>query len=159
MVSSWIEYLVLERGQTKKYRLFTGRYEALAEIADYWNDETEVYEIPDQINDVAVVGQEDDYLVGGELSATESNESIEFESLKESLVQIWATMQRWDIRKVTPSQLGAVLGIGSVCATDQKKSKHTFPDLSARNILYKGRRSIAFAISMSAPFRDLGRYV
>ena len=152
MVSSWTEYLVLERGQTKKYRLFTGRYEALAEIADYWNDETEDYDIPDQINGVAVVGQEDDYLVGGELSAAESNEIIEFESLNESLVQVWATMQRWDIRKLKPSQLGSVLGIGSVRAIAEKKNKHTFPDLSARHILYKGRRYIAFAVSMSAPF-------
>lgn len=152
MVSSWNEYLVLERGETKKYRLFTGRYEALAEIADYWNDETEDYEIPDQINGVAVVGQEDDYLVGGELSASETNEIIEFDSLNESLVKIWATMHRWDIRKVKPSHLGALLGIGSVRATVAKMSKHKFPDLGGRDILYRGRRYIAFSVNMSAPF-------
>ena len=152
MVSSWKEYLVLERGGTKRFRLFTGHYECLAEIADYWNDETEDYDIPDQVNGVAVVGQEDDYLIGGELSPSETSESIEFDSLNESLLSDWASHQGWDIRKVAPSQFGEVSGVEILTAMEDSKPKHIFPDLSGRQILYNGRRYIAFAVSAAAPF-------
>lgn len=68
MVSTWTEYLVLERrAKTKDWRLFVGKYEALAEAAAYYDEDTDSYRIPKTINGKKVVGQDDEWLVGGPL--------------------------------------------------------------------------------------------
>lgn len=152
MAGVWTEYLVLERGTTKRFKLFTGRYEALAHVSEYWNDETDDCDMPEQINGITVVGWEDEWLVGGALSPTESEESIECDSFKESQVKAWAALQGWDIRKVRPAHLGTVLDVASLGAKALKKTAHLTPDLSGRPILYKGRRYIAFGVSAAAPF-------
>ena len=68
MVSTWTEYLVLERrAKTKDWRLFVGRYEALAEAAAYYCEAADSYRIPKTIDGKKVVGQDDEWLVGGPL--------------------------------------------------------------------------------------------
>ena len=37
-------------------------------------------------------------------------------------------------------------------------SNYTFPDLTGRHILYRGRRFIAFSISKSAPFEGMENF-
>ena len=70
MASTWTEYLVLERRtKTKDWRLFVGRYEALAEAAAYYDEDTDRYRIPKTIDGKRVVGQDDEWLVGGPLQA------------------------------------------------------------------------------------------
>lgn len=67
LASTWNEYLCLSEGETESYKLFTGQYESLAELNDCYDEELEDYVLPEQIDGKAVMGIEDDYVVGGEL--------------------------------------------------------------------------------------------
>ena len=68
MVSTWTEYLVLKRrAKTKDWRLFVSKYEALAEAATYYDEDTDGYRIPKTIDGKKDLGQDDEWLVGGSL--------------------------------------------------------------------------------------------
>jgi hypothetical protein len=77
--SCWNVYLCLCVGDKKTYRLFNGRYEALAEREEYYNEETEDFDIPDEIRGLKVVGIEDDCVVGGEPHWFEEKDTVEFD--------------------------------------------------------------------------------
>ncbi len=95
MVNTWMEYLCLATTATGRWRLFTGRYEALAELASYYNEETEEHELPDVIKGKPVQGSDEDYVVGGELECFEDEEVVEFDSLDEPQVAVWLDGSRW----------------------------------------------------------------
>ncbi len=70
MVSTWTEYLVLERrAKTKDWRLFVGKYEALAECWAYSDEDLNDFKLPKTINGEKVFGIEDGWVVGGPLQA------------------------------------------------------------------------------------------
>jgi hypothetical protein len=80
MASTWTEYLVLERrAKTKDWRLFVGKYEVLAECWDYFNDETQDFDLPKSIQRNKVVGIEDGWVIGGPLQAWDHPEISFFE--------------------------------------------------------------------------------
>lgn len=153
MVSTWTEYLVLVKGNTKKYRLFTGGYTYLAEIADFYDEETDDYDFPTEINGVVVVGQDDEFLVGGCLDWAESSDTVEFDSVCDESVKLWGATHKWDLQKIKSRHLAEVLGIHSEESEVDKKPKYCFPDLSNKRLLYVGRRYIAFSVSQSQPFK------
>jgi hypothetical protein len=95
MVSSWNEYLCLCKGDTKRYRLFVGRYEPLVEASEFFNEETEDYDLPTHIDGVVVVGIEDDYVVGGELQWFSDEHTIQFDKPSESAVRAWLNRHEW----------------------------------------------------------------
>ncbi len=75
MVSTWTEYLVLERrAKTKDWRLFVGKYEALAECWAYYDEDLNDFKLPKTINGEKVFGLEDEWVVGGPLQAWEHPE-------------------------------------------------------------------------------------
>lgn len=98
MASTWTKYLCLERGDSKRYRLFTGQYEPLGEIAEYYDEESEEYVIPESIDGKDVAGTDDDYIVGGDLSWHNEDETVEFNSLDEPSVAEWLKSQKWKPR-------------------------------------------------------------
>lgn len=152
MASTWTEYLVLVRGDTKKYRLFTGGYTFLAEIADYYDEEKDDYDFPNEINGVEVVGRDDEFLVGGRLEWDDDEDAVEFDSIHDESVKLWGTTHKWDLGKIKSKHLAAALGIQSLEPEADEKAKYTFPNLSNRKILFSGRRYIAFSVSKSQPF-------
>ena len=79
----------------RQYRLVTGRYEALAELAFYYNEKTEEYEMPDAIDGKSVHGVDDDYVIGGELGCFEDEEVVEFDRVDEPQVAEWLAGSGW----------------------------------------------------------------
>jgi hypothetical protein len=95
MVSTWTEYLCLERDDAGAFKLFTGQYEALAEREPFFNEETGDYDIPDEIDGQAVVGVDDDYVVGGELSCIDDEQVVSFRSPDDQEVAMWLESSGW----------------------------------------------------------------
>jgi hypothetical protein len=79
MASAWTIYLCVTKGNTRAFRLFEGRYAALAHCDDYFNEDTEDYDLPEEIDGLKVFGLDDDWVVGGELAWYNDEETIEFE--------------------------------------------------------------------------------
>ena len=97
IVSTWTEYLCLEPISTVRYRLFTGRYELLAELSAFYNEETEEYELPEEIDGKSVQGFDDEYVVGGELQYFDDEHAVEFSSPDELDVAEWLGDSRWSV--------------------------------------------------------------
>lgn len=95
MVSSWTEYLCLQRGDTEGYKLFTGQYEALAEKTQFFGEETGEYDIPEAIDGKTVIGLEDDYVVGGELGYFDDQQTVLFKSPDEQALVEWLDSSGW----------------------------------------------------------------
>lgn len=95
MASAWREFLCLTQGNVKNYRLFTGQYEALVSAYDYFNEETEEYKLPDEIDGKAVVGIEDEYIVGGDLQWSDVSKTVEFEEIKDPAIAEWLSASGW----------------------------------------------------------------
>jgi len=93
MVSNWNEYCCLLRLPENRLRLFTGRYEGLADIHQYYNEETENYDLPDEIDGKQVVGREDEIVVGGELQSYD--DEVEFVDPSAIEVRSWLDAKRW----------------------------------------------------------------
>ena len=86
MVSTWTEYLVLERQPTQKnWKLFVGKYEALAECWAYYNEDLNKFKLPKKINGQSVVGIEDGWVVGGPLQAWE-HPAINFVNVNDDVI-------------------------------------------------------------------------
>lgn len=95
MVSCWDEFLCLTMGGEKGYKLFTGQYEALASKYDYFDEETEDYELPDEIDGVPVIGINDEYIVGGELQCFDDSQTVEFDDTEDPALAQWLTKSGW----------------------------------------------------------------
>lgn len=95
MVTGWTEFLCLDTGDNKKFRLFTGRYKSLGPSSSYREPETGEYLLPDEIDGETVVGTEDDWVVGGELDWYNAEDTVEFDGLNEEDVQIWLDASGW----------------------------------------------------------------
>jgi hypothetical protein len=98
MVSTWTEYLCLQRDEAGGYNLFTGQYEALAEREQFFNEETGEYDIPDEIDGQVVVGVDDDYVVGGELDYIHDEQAVSFKSLDEKGLADWLETSGWSYK-------------------------------------------------------------
>lgn len=95
MTSHWKEYLCLTYGDQTNYKIFEGRYDALAEASDFYLEEGEDYDLPEYIGDKKVFGIEDGYVVGGELSYFDKEEAIEFNHFSEPALIQWLKDFAW----------------------------------------------------------------
>lgn len=95
MASMWNEYLCLVPGEDEPYRLFTGKYEALAECDDFYDEGLDDYVLPDTIDGKAVVGIEDDLVVGGDLVWEDGSDIIEFSNVFDPILKSWLDETRW----------------------------------------------------------------
>lgn len=95
IAGGWTEYLCLKINEKKSLLLYTGGYESLAERDDYYNEETDSYDIPDFINGQSVVGIEDTYIIGGELQCTSDSLVIELERRIHDELVMWLDKTQW----------------------------------------------------------------
>jgi len=109
MVSTWTEYLCLQRDEAGAFKLFTGQYEALAERDQFFNEETDEYDIPEEIDGKAVVGLEDDYVVGGDLGYFDEQQTISFKSPDDEALTEWLVSSGWS-DKVDTVFIGGAIG-------------------------------------------------
>ena len=95
MTSSWSEYLCLFDGPKNK-RLFTGRYEALALAAEYFDEKSGEYHLPESIDGKIVHDVEDDYVVGGDLCYFDDDDVVEFTDVHDVRVRQWLHESQWE---------------------------------------------------------------
>lgn len=95
MVTGWTEFLCLDTGDNKKFRLFTGRYKSLGPSSSYCDPETGEYSLPDEIDGETVVGTEDDWVVGGELDWYNAEDTVEFDDTEDPALVQWLTESGW----------------------------------------------------------------
>lgn len=110
LASTWTEYLCLSKGELKPYKLFTGQYECLAELNDYYDEELEDYVLPEQIDGQSVAGIEDDYVVGGELQQQDETTNVEFASVFDTELRTWLEETGWAKLVALPSIEKAIAG-------------------------------------------------
>lgn len=101
MVSHWTEYLCLEMRDGRSV-LSHRRYDVLAEVSDYafeTDDGDDEYRIPEVIEGKPVVGTEDGYIVGGELTVDPSDSEPEFDltDADPAKVSAWLTERDFDL--------------------------------------------------------------
>ena len=66
-VSSWNEYLCLQRLSSNEFEISVCGYEILGERDAYYNEENDEFELPETIDGKSVVTIEDEWVVGGNL--------------------------------------------------------------------------------------------
>ena len=93
---TWIEYLVITRGNMSRFLLATADYLALAEAIDYYDPETETHELPNQINGQKVIGLQNDYIVGGNLWINSDESGYAFDNLDDAKLAEWLKESGWD---------------------------------------------------------------
>lgn len=93
---TWIEYLVITRGNMARFLLATADYLPLADAIDYYDPETETYELPNQINGQKVIGLQNDYIVGGDLWFNSDKSGYEFDDLADTNLAEWLKESGWD---------------------------------------------------------------
>jgi hypothetical protein len=96
MTSAWTEYLCLRIFSTGEFELFTGSYEGLDEAGNYWNEDTEEYDLPDEINGKKVLFIQDEYVIGGEIEYFNDDECVKASSVNDPRVVKWLSIQDWD---------------------------------------------------------------
>jgi hypothetical protein len=96
MTSTWREYLCLTYGDKSGYRIFEGRYKALGDKEEYYDEELEDFNLPESIDGELVSGIEDDYVVGGDLSYESEKEAVEFNHFGENNFHNWLSEMQWD---------------------------------------------------------------
>ena len=108
MASVWDEYLCLRKVSETEYELSVRAYEVLAEGWDYYDEETEGYDLPDEINGKGVVGFVDEWIVGGSLIETEAFKSLLFKDLNHPDVTQWFDEVKWNTSAVMSALQSAV---------------------------------------------------
>ena len=81
MVSTWTEYLVLRKFEGSPTRIEVCMYEGLGLACDYYDEELEEFILPDLIDNMKVIGIDDEAVVGGELVAIDSVDPLEIDGL------------------------------------------------------------------------------
>ena len=109
MVSTWTEYLCLQRDEDGAFKLFTGQYEALVERAEFFNEDTGEYAIPDEIDGQRVVGVDDEYVVGGVLAYFDDEQAVSFTRPDDQAVVKWLESSGWSA-KVDPATIRGAVG-------------------------------------------------
>lgn len=99
MASTWRVYLCYSPGQRKAHRLSVCMYEALSPADERNFDEIGDYALPKSINGKLVIGMDDKWVIGGELTCV-SARTIEFDNIKDRTLREWLREERWSSPKV-----------------------------------------------------------
>ena len=108
MASTWTEYLCFCAGDEKKYRVIEGAYQALADAAEYYDEETEDYDLPAEIDGEPVVGLQDDFVIGGELDWYSADKTVEFDRVEDERLKKWLTSNSWNNSEVWQALKNAI---------------------------------------------------
>ena len=93
--STWSEDLCLMRVSDTKFDLFVGGYEVIAEVSDFFDEETGEEEVPEEIDGYPVQGIEDGYVGGGEILKNEDDGEIQFSDFETIEVKEWLESINW----------------------------------------------------------------
>lgn len=108
MTSVWNEYLCLRKVSETEHELSVRAYEILAEGWTYYDEETEDYDLPDEINGRTIIGFVDEWIVGGSLIETEAFKSLNFSDLDHPEVTQWFDEIKWNTPNVMSALRSAV---------------------------------------------------
>ena len=108
MASVWDEYLCVRIVSETEHELSVRAYKILAESGAYYDEETEDYDLPDEINGKTVVGFVDEWIVGGSLIETEAFKGLTFNDLNHPEVTQWLAEIQWNTSDVV-SAIGSVV--------------------------------------------------
>ena len=89
MASTFTESLCLEKINNNQFRLFLGGYEVIGEVSDYFNEEDNEENIPEQIDGQTVQGVEDGYIIGGSILQNEGDGEVIFSSTTDENFKNW----------------------------------------------------------------------
>ena len=96
--SSWNEFIFLERIDEHEFEVSLRSFEGLGDAVDYWDEDSQEYELPDEIDGVSVFGVQGDGVVGGDLKCWNASDSTRFTDLDSSELRAWAKTQELDYR-------------------------------------------------------------
>ncbi len=111
MASTWTEYLCVRVLAGGRARLEVCQYEALAENS-FFDDDGNPTQLPTHIDGKEVVGIEDDYVVGGELTCHDIEDpelALEFGRQDQDLVNDWLNAHHFNLTERELRSLWAVI--------------------------------------------------
>jgi hypothetical protein len=113
MASAWDELLCVGFGTSKPYRLYLGNYAILGERAEYYDEETDDYLVPDEIRGRAVRGVKDDYIVGCDVEDVSQKPDDEFDFQHPSECEKWLVENHWLDDNLLAKIEGAIHALGA----------------------------------------------
>lgn len=107
MTSTWDEFLSVELNMDQSFTLYTGRRAVLAEASDFYNEDTEDYEIPDEIDGQAVWGVKDDCVVSVSVGDFD-DEILRLADFDQEAILAWLVDTDW-IEDASPADVKEAL--------------------------------------------------
>lgn len=107
MTSTWDEFLCLSLNKDHTFCVYTGRREVLAEASEYYDEETDEYEIPEEIDGQAVWGIKDDCVVA-EAIGNYDDDKLLLADFDQKAVQAWLVESDW-VHDVSPADVKRAL--------------------------------------------------
>ena len=107
MTSTWDEFLCLSLNDDQTFFLCTGRRAVLAEASEYYNEETEELEVPEEIDGQAVWGIKDDCVVA-EAIGNYDDDKLLLADFDQKAVQAWLVELDW-VHDVSPADVKRAL--------------------------------------------------
>ena len=104
--SAWSEDLCLKRIDDVVFELFIGGYGVVAERSDFFDEETEEENIPEEIDGFPVQGVWEDYVLGGQIGMNESDGEVRFSVVDSNEVKDWLKSINWN----EPDTIAAIKG-------------------------------------------------
>ena len=93
--------------EDRTFCVYTGRREVLAEASEYYNEETDEYEVPEEIDGQAVWGVKDDCVVS-EAVGNFDDEALRLTDFDAEALRIWLEDTDW-IHDASPADLQLAL--------------------------------------------------
>ena len=94
MTSTWDEFLCVALCDDHTVLLFTGRREVLADASDFYDENKDEYDIPDEIDGKAVWGVKDDCVVGESIENYD-DDALTLKSFDKAAVTDWLAKTDW----------------------------------------------------------------
>jgi hypothetical protein len=95
IASYWTEYLCLRKGLYRRFKVYVGGYESLADVQTFYNSKTDEYDLPKMIGGKMVVGMEDGSVIGGEPEYYDDDDQIEFDDPNDLELADWLRTKNW----------------------------------------------------------------
>jgi hypothetical protein len=103
MTSTWDEFLCLALCDDQTVLLFTGRREALADASDFYDENEDEYDIPDEIDGKAVWGVKDGCVLGENIENYDED-ALSLKSFDRDAVLRWLEKTDWQ-EDVSPAEV------------------------------------------------------
>lgn len=96
MTSSWAEFLCLSADDNGNVNLHTGRRVFLGEASEYYDEESEEYMLPDEVDGTAVWGVKDGDVYSEEIEDADADEDwLALTAFDDAKVKAWLADTDW----------------------------------------------------------------